>query len=229
MSGLPYMPFYPADWLSEPGLQLCSPLAEWLWLRCCLVMHEAEPRGYLRVGPIALTAESLARVVHKATAEECAFLLAELEAAGVFSRLEDGTIFSRRMSREVLKARKPRAPEPEIATQPASGDAPAPTEPVGKVVDRVCAHYAAEMVAVHGLRPDQVPAPSPTVRKTLRGLVQKVDLGELLSDVSAYVRLDDPWLREQGYSLRWLESRRPRLHMMRPRKMAEPLRPVVAE
>jgi hypothetical protein len=71
----------------------------------CL-MHDCEPYGHLLVGSAPMLPPQLARLVG-ITAKECATLMRELEQAGVFSRTDEGTIFSRRMVRdEALRERR---------------------------------------------------------------------------------------------------------------------------
>jgi hypothetical protein len=64
----------------------------------CL-MHEGSPYGYLKVGDKVILADNLARIVG-ATLPEVEGWIAELESANVFSRDDDGCIFSRRMVRD---------------------------------------------------------------------------------------------------------------------------------
>lgn len=64
----------------------------------CL-MHEGSPYGYLKVGHKVIHPATLARMVG-ATLPEVEGWLDELESAGVFSRDENGCIYSRRMIRD---------------------------------------------------------------------------------------------------------------------------------
>jgi hypothetical protein len=68
------------------------------------VMHEAEPRGSLRVNGRALGTKEIAALAG-IRPKDCEKMLEELENSGVFSRENDGEIFSRRMKRETEKAR----------------------------------------------------------------------------------------------------------------------------
>ena len=99
MKANPSFQFYPSDWLRDPGLRSCSLAARGLWIDMLAFMHEAEPYGHLRVNGQDLRPAALARMVgsHLRGVER---LLAELEQGGVFSRTEQGTIFSRRMVRD---------------------------------------------------------------------------------------------------------------------------------
>lgn len=99
MKARPSFQFYPADWLRDPGLRSCSLGARGLWIDLLCFMHEAEPYGHLRINGHDLAIEALARMMG-APLKEVQRYLNELETAGVFSRTETGTIFSRRMVRD---------------------------------------------------------------------------------------------------------------------------------
>jgi hypothetical protein len=105
---LPWMKFYPADWRADPTLRMCSLAARGLWMEMLSLMHEADPRGSLLVNGSKIAAKQLASLCG-ATLRETIALIAELEAAGVFSRAEDGAIFSRRMKRDGEKAERDKA------------------------------------------------------------------------------------------------------------------------
>lgn len=95
---LPWMRFYPRDWKSDDELRSCSFAARGLWMELICVMHGADPTGYLLVKGKRPTLEQIAKMTG-GNAKECKVLLAELEAADVYSRTENGTIFSRKMVR----------------------------------------------------------------------------------------------------------------------------------
>ena len=113
----PWFKFYIANWRADPRLQMVGRAARSLWLEMLCLMHEADHCGFLMVADIPLTdAAQLARVLKDSEAE-LAPLLAELEAAGVFSRVGSpnvplqitglipanvphGTILSRKMLRD---------------------------------------------------------------------------------------------------------------------------------
>ena len=101
----PWMKFYPSDWRADPALRLCTRAARGLWIDMLSIMHEAKPRGELRIGQVALDADKLARAIGE-PADEVKTDLKELEAAGVFSRRKNGVIYSRRMVRDEEKRRK---------------------------------------------------------------------------------------------------------------------------
>ncbi len=67
------------------------------------LMHEAEPYGELRDAGQPLGVSDLVQLLG-GTAAEVKRLLRELEGRSVFSRCDDGAIYSRRMKRDFLKA-----------------------------------------------------------------------------------------------------------------------------
>lgn len=104
----PWMKFYPSDWRSDPVLRLCSMAARGLWVEMLCIMHEAVPYGSLLVNGKRIDKRQLASLVGMSE-KECAALLMELEIGGVFSRDDDGTVFSRRMRRDAEKAARDKA------------------------------------------------------------------------------------------------------------------------
>ena len=107
-AGQPWMKFYPADWRADPALRVCSIGARGLWMEMICLMHEAEPRRSLLVAGKQVSETQLISLVGLPR-KVVATLLAELEEAQVFSRDEDGTIYSRRMRRDIDKAEKDKA------------------------------------------------------------------------------------------------------------------------
>ena len=102
----PASQYYWGDWRRDTGLQSCSLAARGLWHEMNCLMHDCEPYGHLRVGVAPMQVAQLARLVGE-TPKAVSALLAELEAAGVFSRSDDGGIYSRRMVRdEALRERR---------------------------------------------------------------------------------------------------------------------------
>lgn len=99
----PWMKFYPSDWQSDPMLRCCSIAARGLWVEMMCLMHKAEPYGSLLVNGARIDKRKLAVLVG-ISEKECSALLMELEGNGVFSRDDDGTLYSRRMRRDFAKA-----------------------------------------------------------------------------------------------------------------------------
>lgn len=86
-------------------LRLCSIGARGLWTEMMCLMHEAESYGSLLVNGKRIDKRQLAGL-SGISERDCSALLMELELNGVFSRDEDGTIYSRRMRRDHEKATK---------------------------------------------------------------------------------------------------------------------------
>jgi hypothetical protein len=103
----PSFQFYPGDWLNDASLRMVSIGARGLWIEMMCLMHQGSEYGYLKVNGKVILASNLSRMVG-ATLSEAEGYLEELESAGVFSRDDDGCIFSRRMIRDE-KIREARA------------------------------------------------------------------------------------------------------------------------
>src|SRR5881394_2713806 len=99
MTKRPAFQFYPADWRKDAELQSCSIAARGLWHEMLCVMHECDPYGFLMVAGKPMTMAQLARLAG-ITTRECQKLVAEIENVNVFSRAENGAIFSRRMVKD---------------------------------------------------------------------------------------------------------------------------------
>lgn len=100
MSKLPYMQFYPGDWLSDPALRACSMAAKGLWIDLLCLMWESPERGVLRSKSGSKTVPKRIAMMLGLKPFSCQKLIQELEENGVLSRDENGEIFSRRMVRE---------------------------------------------------------------------------------------------------------------------------------
>ena len=99
MSKRPAFQFYPGDWRTDPGLRLCSLTARGLWIEMMAIMHEGEPYGHLTAQGRPISDEMLARLVGE-TPAAVKRAVKDLAENGVFSRTDDGVIFSRRMVRD---------------------------------------------------------------------------------------------------------------------------------
>lgn len=86
-------------------LRLCSIGARGLWAEMMCIMHDAEDYGSLLVNGRRIDKKQLAALAG-VSEKECTALMLELEGNGVFSRDDDGTIYSRRMRRDFEKATK---------------------------------------------------------------------------------------------------------------------------
>lgn len=106
MTKRPAFQFYPGDWRTDNGLRLCSLVARGLWIEMMAIMHEGDPYGHLTVQGRPISVDMLARLVgESSTVVKRA--MKDLEENDVFSRTNEGVIFSRRMVRdeEVRNAR----------------------------------------------------------------------------------------------------------------------------
>jgi hypothetical protein len=103
----PWLKFNPQDWRGDARLRICSIGARGLWVEMICIMHEGEPYGHLLVSDRPPTTKQLAALAGISNAE-CEKFLTELELAGVYSKTEEGVIYSRRMVRDKAKAEKDR-------------------------------------------------------------------------------------------------------------------------
>lgn len=103
MGKRPSFQFYPADWRKDPELRACSVAARGLWVDMLCIMHEADPYGHLVVNGSPMDKKQLSRSCGEGV-KSISRLLSELESAGVFSRVENGSlegaIYSRRLVRD---------------------------------------------------------------------------------------------------------------------------------
>lgn len=99
----PYIKWYARDWRGDGALRMCSFAARGLWADILSIIHdEGAPYGQLRINGAVPRSDQLARMTG-GSAREIDRLFAELETAGVFSRTDDGVIYSRRMVRDKAK------------------------------------------------------------------------------------------------------------------------------
>ena len=110
--GRPAFQFYPGDWMQDSELGMCDLCARGLWIELLCLMWKSERRGFLLVGgkPLPLDEQKSNRILAKlcrATEDEIKSALAQLGLYGVFSKDEQGVIYSRRMKRfaDVLRAK----------------------------------------------------------------------------------------------------------------------------
>jgi hypothetical protein len=89
-------------------LRMCSISARGLWMEMLCIMHEAEPRGSLLINGRPVSERQMVSLTG-ATLREIHTWVAELELAGVFSRDDNGTIYSRRMKRDQEKSEQDKA------------------------------------------------------------------------------------------------------------------------
>jgi hypothetical protein len=102
MAGLPFLKFYPADWMSDPALSMCSASTRGLWMDALCIMHENE------AAVVKGSADQLCRVLRCSAADlELAIVeLRETKAAEVSRNLSQICFTNRRRKREISKSRK---------------------------------------------------------------------------------------------------------------------------
>lgn len=105
---LPYMPFYPGDWLREPSLRVCSHETKGVFIDMLCLMWECEERGILATAGRPWSDLDIARAVGGDLTRTQACVV-ELVERRVVSRCANGAIYSRRMvhdERERSKSRE---------------------------------------------------------------------------------------------------------------------------
>lgn len=177
----PAYQWYPGDFRRDTALQACSFEARALWREMLDLMHDGEPYGHLTAGGVPIAAADLARMVGKPLAAVSRWM-AEMEARRVFSRTEDGIIYSRRMVRDernrMVRAAggpksldNPNVPRPKeermggkdtfppsIEGSPATATASAIAEqPSGSRAALALAVQANKGLAEHSTRPQRIP------------------------------------------------------------------------
>lgn len=95
----PSYQWYPGDARRDTGLQSCRLVVRGLWREMLDLMHDGEPYGHLTAGGQPITVETLARMVGE-PAKDVRRWVQELEDRRVFSRTDDGVIYSRRLVRD---------------------------------------------------------------------------------------------------------------------------------
>ena len=96
----PAFQFYPHDWMTDQGLRLCPLSARGLWIDMLCIMFDSPERGVLiKQNGSKVEANELAKLSNTSE-EDVKQNLSKLESEGVFSKRDDGTIYSRRMVRD---------------------------------------------------------------------------------------------------------------------------------
>lgn len=109
-SELPWMKWYPRDWTADLAVRSVSLAARGLWVEMLCAMHlNQRRRGFLDMpdgSPMNVT--TLSKMIG-VRAQKVSKLVSELESAGVFSRDENGVIYSRRIVTDDLRRKEARA------------------------------------------------------------------------------------------------------------------------
>jgi hypothetical protein len=102
MSCNPWTRWFFRDWLCELTLRKCSAGARGFWMDMLCIAANSPRYGYVEIHGVPCTPGDLARQTgeHPRSIHRW---VRELEAAGVFSRDENGVIFCRRMVREAAR------------------------------------------------------------------------------------------------------------------------------
>ena len=129
----PSFQFYPGDWLHDAGLRVVSVGARGLWIEMLCLMHQGSDYGYLKVNHNPILPANLVKVTG-ASLEEIELWITELESAGVFSRDDEGCIYSRRMVSDE-KVRTARAAGGILGGNPALLSDSKPRDKVGTKVN----------------------------------------------------------------------------------------------
>jgi len=99
--------FWWEDYEGDPLLSSCSLASQGLWMRMLCLMHRGEPYGHLLINGKQPSVRVLSSIL-RTNEREFARLIAELEEYGVFSRTDDGTIYSRRMVKDAERSEEGR-------------------------------------------------------------------------------------------------------------------------
>lgn len=104
MNKLPWFKFYPKDWMTDSGLQMCSWEAKGIFIELICIMAESKRYGFLEINGVKVTQELLKKRlrIHHKTLKKC---LRELLDNSVLS-LEEGVFFSRKMVKEAALSLK---------------------------------------------------------------------------------------------------------------------------
>lgn len=108
MGARPWFKFYPDNWRAEPKLKLVSRAARSLWIDLMCLMHESSPYGHLLIDGWRPSFKDLALILGD-NERDIYRLMGELTTKQVFSKTEDGTIYSRRMVRDYERAQADKA------------------------------------------------------------------------------------------------------------------------
>ena len=102
---LPYIHFYPGDWLKDVAVQSLDFEQKGIWFEMLLLMFESEPRGYLTLNGEPMETEILAKFLKK-TSKKTSKVVEILLSRGVAKMDKNGCIFNARMVRDVDKRLK---------------------------------------------------------------------------------------------------------------------------
>lgn len=97
---MPFIKFYPRDWMGETSLQCLDYDARGLWIEMLCLMATSDRYGYLLFAGKPMTERQLARMT-RGEPEKVKQLVGELIEHGVVSRCDEtGALFSRRLVKD---------------------------------------------------------------------------------------------------------------------------------
>lgn len=103
---LPAFPFYIGDWKKDPAIQTLTREYQMIWLDMLFLMWESTERGYLTINGKPMTSEMLQGAL-KLSPEKVEFCLTYFgDQLGLFSKREDGAIYSRKILKIIDLSKK---------------------------------------------------------------------------------------------------------------------------
>jgi hypothetical protein len=226
----PWMKFYPSDWQADETLGSCGLAARGLWVEMMALMHKAEPYGHLLVNGKKPSDDQIAALA-RAPAEIVRSALLELESAGVFSRTRNGTIFSRRMTRDERRSQEGKLSQQEGGPLPGSRRSRQVTETkpekvpppgvVGKVADKSPSTQMLDASVFKNKNkmvesefeefwkawPDKAGSPRKTALAAFGKARSRVEMSVMLAGLEAYKRWRPTWQHWVGAAV-WLNQDR---------------------
>lgn len=88
--------FFPSDWMTDPGLRMCSLEARGLWIDIICLMELSEKKGFLLIGNQKINEEKL-RKMFGISKKKIQLLMTELLDYNLMKISEDGTYFCKRI------------------------------------------------------------------------------------------------------------------------------------
>ena len=210
--GRPSLQFYPGDWRTDSGLQLCSLAARGLWIEMLCLMWVSPKRGcLLEANGKQIEASGLARLVG-ATEAETKQVLSELDAHDVYSTIDGGTIYNRRMYRQwkLSKSRSEAGRKGGLASKieakPLSSSSTSASSPISTTKNEETIYPAAllELIAQwNKIDAQYVAACSKPTKKRLTAYRQRAKedgwLDESIQAINKMRRGECKWLGSDGW------------------------------
>ena len=93
------MPFYYGDWMKAPEIRALDLNVRMIWFEMLGIMWESTERGYLTINGKPVITPVITKILG-VPITELENALKQMEQYNVFSKREDGAIYSRRMVRD---------------------------------------------------------------------------------------------------------------------------------